>query len=165
MITIRLATTTSLRDSGLLSILLPEFTDETGVHVDVIAVGSGAAMSLAQNNDVDVLIVHDPVRELEVIENGFAENRTTFGWSRFVLLGPTIVSGNLNETLTWLLENDRCFISRGDQSGTHQKEQEIWKALSTNRILNSLRIHSVSPCLGWLSINWPRNGCCNYHFK
>ena len=130
IITIRLATTTSLRDSGLLSILLPEFTDETGVHVDVIAVGSGAAMSLAQNNDVDVLIVHDPVREIEFIENGFAENRTTFAWNRFVLLGPTIVSGNLNETLTWLLENDQCFISRGDQSGTHQKEQEIWKVFS-----------------------------------
>ena len=61
--TIRLATTTSLRDSGLLSVLLPEFTEENGVHVDVIAVGSGAAMSLAQNKDVDVLIVHDPERE------------------------------------------------------------------------------------------------------
>ena len=70
-IAIRLATTTSLRDSGLLSVLLPEFTDETDIHVDVIAVGSGAALSLAENKDVDVLIVHDPVRELEFIENGF----------------------------------------------------------------------------------------------
>ena len=125
--TIRLATTTSLRDSGLLSVLLPEFTDETEIYVDVIAVGSGAALSLAENKDVDVLIVHDPVRELEFIENGFAENRTTFAWNRFVLLGPTSVSGSLNETLTWLLENDQCFVSRGDESGTHQKEQTIWK--------------------------------------
>lgn len=128
--TIRLATTTSLRDSGLLSVLLPEFTDQTEIHVDVIAVGSGAALSLAENKDVDVLIVHDPVRELEFIENGFAENRTTFAWNRFVLLGPTSVSGGLNETLTWLLENDQCFVSRGDESGTHQKEQAIWKAFS-----------------------------------
>ena len=91
MTTIRLATTTSLRDSGLLSVLLPEFTDETEIQVDVIAVGSGAALSLAENKDVDVLIVHDPVREIEFIENGFAENRTTFAWNRFVLLGPTSV--------------------------------------------------------------------------
>ncbi len=145
--TIRLATTTSLRDSGLLSELLPEFTEETGVHVDVIAVGSGAAMSLAQNKDVDVLIVHDPEREVEFIENGFAENRTTFAWNRFVLLGPTTVTGDLNETLIWLLENDQCFISRGDESGTHQKEQAIWKALSNRSNLefieDSLGYHPV----------------------
>ena len=126
-ITIRLATTTSLRDSGLLSVLLPEFTDETEIHVDVIAVGSGAALSLAENKDVDVLIVHDPIRELEFIENGLAENRTTFAWNRFVLLGPASVSGNLSETLTWLFENDQCFVSRGDESGTHQKEKAIWQ--------------------------------------
>lgn len=145
--TIRLATTTSLRDSGLLSILLPEFTDETGIHVDVIAVGSGAAMSLAQNNDVDVLIVHDPERESEFIENGFAENRTTFAWNRFVLLGPTTVSDNLNQTLTWILENDQCFVSRGDESGTHQKEQDIWKSFSNQSdfefIEDSLGYHPV----------------------
>ena len=145
--TIRLATTTSLRDSGLLSVLLPEFTEENGVHVDVIAVGSGAAMSLAQNKDVDVLIVHDPEREFEFIENGFAENRTTFAWNRFVLLGPTTVTGDLNETLTWLLENDQCFISRGDESGTHQKEQAIWKTFSNRSnfefIEDSLGYHPV----------------------
>ena len=76
--TIRLATTTSLRDSGLLAEILPDFTQQTGVEVDVIAVGSGAAMTLAENDDVDVLIVHDPEREIQFIEDGFAENRTTF---------------------------------------------------------------------------------------
>ena len=142
--TIRLATTTSLRDSGLLAVLLPDFTDETGIHVDVIAVGSGAALSLAENSDVDVLIVHDPVREIEFIENGFAENRTTFAWNRFVLLGPTTVSGNLNETLAWLLENEQCFVSRGDESGTHQKEQAIWKAFS-----NQSEVEFVEDSLGY----------------
>ena len=145
--TIRLATTTSLRDSGLLSVLLPEFTDQTGIHVDVIAVGSGAAMSLAQNDDVDVLIVHDPIRETEFIENGFAENRTTFAWNRFVLLGPTTFTGNLNETLTSILETEECFVSRGDESGTHQKEQEIWKTFSNQSNLefieDSLGFHPV----------------------
>ena len=85
--TIRLATTTSLRDSGLLAEILPDFTQQTGVEVDVIAVGSGAAMTLAENDDVDVLIVHDPEREIQFIEDGFAENRTTFAWNRFVLVG------------------------------------------------------------------------------
>ena len=111
-ITIRLATTTSLRDSGLLSELLPEFTQQTGIHVDVIAVGSGAALTLAENRDVDALIVHDPEREMEFIENGFAENRTTFAWNTFVLLGPTTLSGNLNQTLTWILDENQCFVSR-----------------------------------------------------
>ena len=144
MTTIRLATTTSLRDSGLLAVLLPDFTDETGIHVDVIAVGSGAALSLAENSDVDVLIVHDPVREIEFIENGFAENRTTFAWNRFVLLGPTTVSGNLNETLAWLFENEQCFVSRGDESGTHQKEQAIWKAFS-----NQSNVEFIEDSLGY----------------
>ena len=128
--TIRLATTTSLRDSGLLDELLSDFTETPSIEVDVIAVGSGAAMSLAENGDVDVLIVHDPIRELEFIENGFAENRTTFAWNRFVLLGPENVSGSFLETLGWIIENDKCFVSRGDESGTHQKEQAIWRLLS-----------------------------------
>lgn len=128
--TIRLATTTSLQDSGLLTELLPKFTDGTGTEIDVIAVGSGAAMSLAQNNDVDVLIVHDPIREMEFIADGFAENRTTFAWNRFVLLGPTNVAGNLSETLDYIIEENQCFVSRGDESGTHQKEQELWRMFS-----------------------------------
>ncbi|MGB2031230.1 MAG: substrate-binding domain-containing protein [Candidatus Poseidoniaceae archaeon] len=142
--TIRLATTTSLRDSGLLAELLPEFTKQTGVQVDVIAVGSGAAMTLAQNRDVDVLIVHDPLREIEFIENGFAENRTTFAWNRFVLLGPSTVAGNLNETLTWILESDQCFVSRGDESGTHQKEQALWKQFS-----NQSNVEFIQDSLGY----------------
>ena len=128
--TIRLATTTSLQDSGLLTELLPKYTDRTGTQIDVIAVGSGAAMSLAQNNDVDVLIVHDPIREMEFIADGFAENRTTFAWNRFVLLGPINVFGNLSETLDYIIEEYQCFVSRGDESGTHQKEQELWRMFS-----------------------------------
>ena len=128
--TIRLATTTSLRDSGLLTEILPDFTEQTGIQVDVIAVGSGAAMTLAENNDVDVLIVHDPEREIQFIEDGFAENRTTFAWNRFVLLGPISMSGSLFEILEWIIETDQCFVSRGDESGTHQKEQALWRMLS-----------------------------------
>jgi tungstate transport system substrate-binding protein len=145
--TIRLATTTSLRDSGLLAEILPNFTERTGIEVDVIAVGSGAAMTLAQNDDVDVLIVHDPEREIQFIEDGFAENRTTFAWNRFVLLGPTSMSGDLLEILQWIIETDQCFVSRGDESGTHQKEQALWRMLSNDSdfefIDDSLGYHPV----------------------
>ena len=145
--TIRLATTTSLRDSGLLAEILPNFTEQTGIEVDVIAVGSGAAMTLAQNDDVDVLIVHDPEREIQFIEDGFAENRTTFAWNRFVLLGPTSMSGDLLEILQWIIETDQCFVSRGDESGTHQKEQALWRMLSNDSdfefIDDSLGYHPV----------------------
>ena len=142
--TIRLATTTSLRDSGLLAEILPDFTEQTGIQVDVIAVGSGAAMTLAENNDVDVLIVHDPEREIQFIEDGFAENRTTFAWNRFVLLGPISMSGSLFEILEWIIETNQCFVSRGDESGTHQKEQTLWRTLS-----NESTIEFVDDSLGY----------------
>ena len=142
--TIRLATTTSLRDSGLLAEILPDFTEQTGIQVDVIAVGSGAAMTLAENNDVDVLIVHDPEREIQFIADGFAENRTTFAWNRFVLLGPISMSGSLFEILEWIIETDQCFVSRGDESGTHQKEQALWRILS-----NESDIEFVDDSLGY----------------
>ena len=125
--TIRLATTTSMRDSGLLAELLPAFTSETGIDVDVIAVGSGAAMNLAKTNDVDVLISHSPANEVKFVEEGYAINRTTFAWNRFVLIGPDQLSGNLTEAMSSLVRENKCFISRGDSSGTHIKEQDVWR--------------------------------------
>ena len=128
--TIRLATTTSMRDSGLLAELLPIFTEETGIKVDVIAVGSGAAMNLAKANDVDILISHSPANEIRFIEEGYGINRTTFAWNRFVLVGPSQLSGNLTEAMSSLVSENKCFISRGDSSGTHIKEQDVWKSVA-----------------------------------
>lgn len=134
--TIRLATTTSMRDSGLLAELLPAFTAETGIEVDVIAVGSGAAMNLAKTNDVDVLISHSPSNEIQFIEEGYAINRTTFAWNRFVLIGPDILSGNITEVMSSLVYQNKCFISRGDSSGTHIKEQDVWRNVAENHNLS-----------------------------
>jgi tungstate transport system substrate-binding protein len=128
--TIRLATTTSMRDSGLLTELLPVFTEETGIEVDVIAVGSGAAMNLAKNNDVDVLISHSPANEIQFIEEGYGINRSTFAWNRFVLIGPDLLPGNLTEAMSSLVNENKCFISRGDSSGTHIKEQDVWRSVA-----------------------------------
>ena len=136
--TIRLATTTSMRDSGLLSELLPVFTEETGIHVDVIAVGSGAAMNLAKSNDVDVLISHSPVSEIQFVGDGYAINRTTFAWNRFVLLGPDALPGNLTEAMSSLVIENKCFISRGDSSGTHVKEQDVWRKVVENHNISGI---------------------------
>lgn len=134
--TIRLATTTSMRDSGLLAELLPVFTAETGIEVDVIAVGSGAAMNLAKTNDVDVLITHSPENEIQFIEEGYAINRTIFAWNRFVLIGPDSLSGNLTEAMSSLVRENKCFISRGDSSGTHIKEQDVWRNVAESSNLS-----------------------------
>ena len=122
-----LATTTSMRDSGLLDELLPAFERATGIHVNVVAVGTGAALNLGENGDADVLIVHSPEKEIEFIENGFGISRSIFAWNRFVLIGPNKLDGfsNVSEAFS-SLENE-CFVSRGDNSGTHIKELEIWE--------------------------------------
>lgn len=124
-----LATTTSMRDSGLLDSLLPAFTEETGIGVDVIAVGTGAALNLGRSQDADFLIVHAPEKEIEFIEEGYAESRNTFAWNRFVVLSPIQTANeDILEFFNRIREEGQCFISRGDNSGTHVKEQAVWKA-------------------------------------
>lgn len=126
-----LATTTSMRDSGLLDELIPAFTEEFDIEVDIIAVGTGAALNLGKNKDADLLIVHAPEKEMEFIANGYAENRTTFAWNRFVILSPEPTQEtDLLELLNTINANEDCFISRGDNSGTHVKEQELWISAS-----------------------------------
>ena len=122
-----LATTTSMRDSGLLDILLPEFTEQTGIEVDVVAVGTGAALNLGRAGDADVLIVHAPEAELEFVEQGYADERITFAWNTFVVLGPQKLEGNITEVLSQIVDDELCFLSRGDNSGTHMREQILWE--------------------------------------
>jgi tungstate transport system substrate-binding protein len=122
-----LATTTSMRDSGLLDELLPAFEKATGIHVSVVAVGTGAALNLGENGDADVLIVHSPQKEIEFIENGFGLSRSTFAWNRFVLVGPNQLDGFSTASEAFSSLENECFVSRGDNSGTHIKELEIWE--------------------------------------
>lgn len=122
-----LATTTSMRDSGLLDELLPAFERATGIHVNVVAVGTGAALNLGENGDADLLIVHSPEKEIEFIENGFGISRSTFAWNRFVLIGPKQLDGFSNASEAFSSLENECFISRGDNSGTHIKELKIWE--------------------------------------
>ena len=142
-----LATTTSMRDSGLLDTLLPAFTKSTGIEIDYIAVGSGAALNLGKSGDADLLIVHAPNAELKFIEEGHGIERKTFAWNRFVILSPANdpvgMTTNLSESLVKIAESEHCFVSRGDNSGTHIKEQELW-----NSIIGINNIEIVTDSLG-----------------
>jgi tungstate transport system substrate-binding protein len=130
---IKLATTTSTENSGLLAAILPEFTQKTGIDVHVIAVGTGRALKLGENGDVDVVLVHAPSRESAFVEAGFGLRRVAVMQNDFVLLGPegdpAGVKGMTDapRALAKIAEAKSTFISRGDDSGTHTKEADLWK--------------------------------------
>jgi len=139
-----LATSTSMRDSGLLDEILSTFYDEYGIFVGVVAVGTGAALKLGENGDADILIVHAPNKQIAFIEDGFGISRTTFAWNRFIIVGPTTLHDTSNITEALQSINGECFISRGDDSGTHIKEQEIWQTTNLSLIEDELGIHPDS---------------------
>lgn len=132
--TIILATTTSTQDSGLLDVLSPVFQNKTGYFVKTIAVGSGQAMTMGQKGEADVLLVHSPAAEKKFIEEGFGVNRQLVMHNDFVVLGPpedpAKVKGvkSTPEVFKKIASQQALFLSRGDNSGTHAKEKDIWKA-------------------------------------
>lgn len=130
---LRLATTTSTDNSGLLSELNTPFEKRHTVHIDVIAVGTGKALRLAKNGDVDVVIVHAPAAEIDFINQGFGIERLPLMHNDFIILGPNhdpaelATANNLNQALHKLADSKHHFISRGDDSGTHKKEIALWE--------------------------------------
>lgn len=130
-----LATTTSTQDSGLLDYLLPIFKEKTGIQVDVVAKGTGAALELAKNGDADGLLVHAKAQEEQFIADGFAKERFDVMYNDFIFVGPKsdpagLIANAPNDpvkALTLISENKATFISRGDESGTHTKEKALWK--------------------------------------
>jgi len=131
---VKLATTTSTENSGLLGYLLPEFTADTGYQVDVIAVGTGAALELGEKGDVDVVLVHARAKEDAFVADGYGVNRKDVMHNDFVVLGPADdpmdlgSAGSAAEALKTIADAGEDFVSRGDNSGTHFKEQELWQA-------------------------------------
>ena len=130
---LKLGTTTSVDNAGLLKVLLPPFEKMLNVRVDVIAVGTGKAMELGKNGDVDVLIVHAKEAEEQFIKEGSGVNRREFMFNDFVILGPPNDPAGIKgvkdavSAMKKIAEKKSPFISRGDNSGTHQKEKSIWK--------------------------------------
>lgn len=129
---LRLATTTSTENSGLLAHLLPRFQQATGYEVHVIAVGTGKALKLGQNGDVDVVLVHARQAEDAFVDAGHGVERRAVMYNDFVLVGPADDPAGIGqakdtvEALSRIAGTSSRFISRGDDSGTHKKELSLW---------------------------------------
>ena len=129
---IRMATTTSTENSGLLYKLLPPFEKKFSVKVDVIAVGTGKALKLGENGDVDVVFVHAREAEDKFVDSGFGVNRRDVMYNDFVVIGPEndpagIKGKDVSESFKKIAGRKWFFVSRGDESGTHKKEKKIWE--------------------------------------
>ena len=134
---LRIATTTSLRDSGLLDILIPEFIASYPCDISVLAVGTGAALRLGQQGEVDLLLVHAPTAEAEFMEGKHGDLHRPFMKNYFLFLGHPDKSAGLknlsiSQALKTIAQNNLVFVSRGDDSGPHKKELELWSH-STSR--------------------------------
>lgn len=127
-----LATTTSTEDSGLLDFLLPIFKEDTGIEVKTVSVGTGQALQMGRDGDADVLLVHAKDDELEMLDEGHATEREDVMYNDFILVGPadgTVADGDdITAALTQISDEGLEFVSRGDDSGTHKKELNIWSA-------------------------------------
>ncbi len=133
-----LATTTSTQDSGLLDALLPVFEKKTGYFVKTIAVGSGQAMAMGQKGEADVMLVHSPAAEKKLVEEGYGVNRRLVMHNDFIIVGPPGDPAKIKgikstpEAFKKIASADKLFLSRGDNSGTHAKEKDVWKAAGIN---------------------------------
>ncbi len=131
--TLRLATTTSTADSGLLDAIIPAFEEEYNATVDVVAVGTGQALEMGENGDADVILVHARAREDAFVAEGFGINRRDVMYNDFVVVGPESDPADIAGTplaadaFAAIAEAEAPFASRGDDSGTHTKEMIIWE--------------------------------------
>src|SRR5881409_4359948 len=129
-----LATTTSTRDAGLLDSLLPVFERQTHYSVRVIAVGSGQALAMGRRGDADVVLSHAPEAEQALVDSGYFVSRRIVMHNDFLFVGPPGDPAGLRgmsdpiAALARVAEREASFVSRGDQSGTHQLEQQLWLA-------------------------------------
>ncbi|MDM8527304.1 substrate-binding domain-containing protein [Anaerolineales bacterium HSG24] len=140
---LRLATTTSTYDSGLLTEILPDFENRYGATVEVIAVGTGQAIQLGEHGDADVILVHARQREDAFVEAGFGINRQDVMYNDFIIIGPADdpagIHGltDVSTALAQIAQQQSLFVSRGDDSGTHIKEQGLWQTTQLPLITES----------------------------
>ena len=133
-----LSTTTSTQDSGLLDVLIPIFEKKTGYFVKTIAVGSGQAMAMGQKGEADVLLVHSPAAEKKFVAEGYGINRRLVMHNDYIVTGPAEDPAKVKgikaakEVFKKISSAGAPFLSRGDNSGTHSKERDIWKGSGVN---------------------------------
>lgn len=131
---LRLATTTSVDHSGLLAAVLPAFTAETGLRVDVLAVGTGRALALLARGDADLAMTHDPEAERTFLSRHAAAAAVPFMVNDFLIVGPSdnpagvATAASATDAFHLIAEREAWFASRGDSSGTHAREQALWRA-------------------------------------
>ncbi len=168
-----LATTTSTYDSGLLGFILPEFERESGIRVDVLSLGTGEAIAAAGRGDVDLVLVHSKSAEEKFLQDGGGIHRVGVMYNDFVVVGPNEdpagIKGEKNVTLAFrkIADANSLFISRGDNSGTHVKEKQIWEKTGiatknylevgsgmgdTLRIAGEKKAYALSDRATWISM-------------
>jgi tungstate transport system substrate-binding protein len=131
---IKMSTTTSTENSGLLDVLLPELEKDTGIKVKVFAKGTGAAIRDGMDGNVDIIFVHAKAREEKFVADGYGAYRLGVMHNDFVIVGPKADPAGIrgkkdaSRALTMIASKEASFVSRGDDSGTHTKEQALWKA-------------------------------------
>lgn len=131
---IRLSTTTSVNDSGLLPYLQPEFEKDTGYKMEITSAGTGAAIEKGKTGDADCLLVHAKASEEEFVASGYGIERIPFMYNFFVIVGPADDPAGVanyssaSEAFKAIAQSGSKFISRGDDSGTHKAELKIWDA-------------------------------------
>lgn len=172
---IRCASTTSTQNSGLFDYLLPIFEKKTGIKVNVVAVGTGAAIEIGKRGDADVVMVHAKDQELKAVEAGWFVNRHDLMYNDFVVIGPprdpAQIKGlkSATEAFKRIAAKGAVFVSRGDKSGTHSKELSVWKEAGvdpkgqkwylevgqgmakTQRIANEKRAYTLTDRGTWLA--------------
>jgi len=132
--TIVLATGHTLRDSGLLDVLIPVFEKKSGYIVRPIALGTGQALTMGKRGDADILLTHDPEAEMPFVKEGYLINQRQFMHNDFIIVGPAQDPARVARAKTaaaafkQIAEAKVTFVSRGDDSGTHKREQALWKA-------------------------------------
>lgn len=130
--------TTTLEDSGFLQYILQKLEKDTGLSFKVITAGTGQVLRMAKDGNADILLVHDPRAEKKFIAEGHALQRIPVFYNDFILIGPQADPANINglhnmaEVFTQLKSSTSSFVSRGDNSGTHQAENNIWLSLTLN---------------------------------
>lgn len=139
---LRLATTTSTDNSGLLAEILPDFEEIYNAQVDVIAVGTGQAIALGESGDVDVILVHARSSEDAFVQAGHGTQRADVMYNDFILVGPVDDPAGVEgvalakDALSAIADAEAVFASRGDDSGTHSKELSLWSSagISTDSV-------------------------------
>ncbi|MEC4685764.1 MAG: substrate-binding domain-containing protein [Nitrospirota bacterium] len=173
---IRCASTTSTQNSGLFDYLLPIVEKETGIKVDVVAVGTGAALEIGKRGDADVLLVHAKDDELKLVKEGYFVNRHDVMYNDFIIVGPPDDPAGIMgvksavEAFGKISAAKVPFVSRGDNSGTNKKEMKIWKKAGmtpkggrwylevgqgmgkTLRIANEKRAYTLTDRGTWLAL-------------